>query len=391
MARICQHKHRSFEEKKLILEKYLLSEDVKNMHAKEYSSLVGVPYHTFMAWGRKIDWDETRLEELRTSRKKAKKSEGKFGIDEAEQTKILGIAEKFPNWGPLKVKQYLWRHEQVLLPQTSIYRFMKSKGLVRERDRAEAGHNRRFEYASPMACVQMDLMYVHISSGEKIYLVTLLDDYSRYVLVSRFIGVKTMDEVIDVFKVAIRSYGVMDVLLTDCGSEFVSWKRFTRFEELMVDLDVRYIASGPNKKETQGKVERWHQSVRGELRNRGPLDYSSEAQVWIQEVVNMYNFERPHQGIGGLVPADRFFGMKEEIEAELARCQADHRQKRKMYLVCRMGDHKMVISGNGSDELSLLMDGQIVSGEATKISTGKNQLKSVPHEGGVDVGSSQAD
>ena len=52
-----------------------------------------------------------------------------------------------------------------------------------------------------------------------------------------------------------------------------------------------------------------------------PLDYSSEAQLWIRDLQNWYNYERPHQGIGGLVPADRFFGMQEEIEAELEKCR----------------------------------------------------------------------
>lgn len=340
--------------------------------------MVGMSYETFLAWGKRIEWDLDRVEELRRKGQKKAKSEGEFGLSEGERSKIVSVVERYPNWGPLKIKQYLWRQEQVVLSQSSIYRFMKSKGLVRERTKIEESDPRGFEYQSPLSCVQMDLMQVVLSSGEKIYLVTLLDDFSRFVLMSRFIAVKTMDEVIGVFKEAIRKHGVMDTLLTDCGSEFVSWKRFTRFEELMLDLDVRYIASGPDKKENQGKVERWHQTVRGELRLRGPLDYSSEAQAWIQEVVNMYNFERPHQGIGGLVPADRFFGMKEEVEAELARCESNAKQKRKIYMVCRAGDHKLIVSGSEADGLQILLDGKAVKEATTGISTGEKQHKSFP-------------
>ncbi|MCP4408624.1 MAG: transposase family protein [Gammaproteobacteria bacterium] len=78
---------------------------------------------------------------------------------------------------------------------------MKSKGLVKQREKGEkeAGHRRRFEYPSPLAGVQMDLMYLKLSSSMTIYLVTLLDDFSRFVLVSQFVAVKTMDEVIDIF------------------------------------------------------------------------------------------------------------------------------------------------------------------------------------------------
>ena len=206
----------------------------------------------------------------------------------------------------------------------------------------------------------MDLMHVTLTSGATIYLVTLLDDYSRFVLNSRFIAEKTMDEVIDVVKETVRIYGVFDHLLTDCGTEFVSWQKFTRFEDLMVDLGVEYIASGPDKKENQGKLERWHQTVRQELRDRGPLDYSSEAQFWIRDLCCMYNYERPHQAIGGLVPADRFFGMREEIETELERCNKDRHTGRQLYFVCRVGDKKLVVSGQNRDNVSVYLDGNLL-------------------------------
>jgi transposase InsO family protein len=276
------------------------------------------------------------------------------------QELLLKLKAQNPSWGPLKLKQYLYRHEQVLIPQTSIYRFLKAKGLVKERLplNEESGHSRSFEYPYPLAAVQMDLMSVTLSSGNRIYLVTLLDDFSRFVLEARFIAVKTMDEVIEVTRDTIDQHGVMEVLLTDHGSEFMSWQRFTRFEDLLVSLDVEYIASGPNKKENQGKVERWHQTLRQLLRERGPLDFSSEAHLWINRVVDFYNYERPHQALGGLVPADRFFGVHEELGRELNRAQAKNGQR--IYLACRLGDRKIVLSGSSADQLSLLVDGSRV-------------------------------
>ncbi|MCP4410864.1 MAG: transposase family protein [Gammaproteobacteria bacterium] len=373
MTRI--NRHCSYEEKKLILEEYLLSGKYEGMRPKEFSAICKVNYRTLMRWGTRIDWDASRIEELkRKGKKKGVAAVAGSNLSEGEQKKILEVAAANQTWGPLKIKQYLWRHEQILLPQTSIYRYMKSQGLVKEREKGEKeeGHTRRFEYPSPLAGVQMDLMYVKLSSAMTIYLVTLLDDFSRFVLVSRFVAVKTMDEVIDILKEAVRSYGVMDCLLTDYGSEYVSWQRFTRFEALLCDLDVKYIASGPNKKENQGKLERWHQTVRQELRQRGPLDYSHEAQLWIRDLQNRYNYERPHQGIGGLVPADRFFGMHEEIEAELARCRRNENRERQIYFVCRVGERKLVVSGQRQEELSVLMDGKPVEENTSlKNSVGK--------------------
>ncbi len=365
IRRLGNHGHYQFEEKKLLLEAFF-SEKYSEMSVKEFSSICGINYGTMLSWVRAIGWDLSRIEKLR--RKKRKKSADSLSqLSAAVQVLILEVKDRFPSWGPLKIKQYLFRHEQVLIPQTSIYRFLKSKGLVKEREApsaSEGGHNRRFEYPYPLAAAQMDLMEVTLSSGVRIYLVTLLDDFSRFVLGNRFTAVKTMDETMDALTEAVRTYGVMDRLLTDLGSEFVSWQRFTRFEELLSDLEIEHIASGPNKKENQGKVERWHQTVRQALRERGPLDYSSEAALWIREVTDVYNYERPHEGIGGLVPADRFFGVSEELEAEMEQYRKDQRRGQRIYFACRVGDQKIVVSGPRADTLSVLMNGVRVKNSA---------------------------
>jgi len=362
MAQTCRKKHLTFQEKKQILEEYLNSEKSKYRSLKEFSRICNINYCTLRNWIERIDWNINRIDNLKRKSRKSASPSTKSGLSEALQEKIMEIKSRHINWGPLKIKQYLWRHEQILLPHSSIYRFLKNNGLVRSRE-AKFGKERNirhFEYLTPLSCVQMDLMHLTLSSGVTIYLVSLVDDFSRFILSSRFIAIKTMKEVMDVFKETIRTYGVMDTLLTDCGSEFVSWQRFTAFEELLSTLDIEYIASGPDKKENQGKVERWHQTIREELRLHGPLDYSSEAQFWIREVCNMYNYERPHQGIGGLVPADRFFGMSEKIEGELERCKADQRLNRQIYFTCRVGDKKVVLSGHNSESVNLLLDGKSI-------------------------------
>lgn len=347
----------TFEEKKLVLESYL-TDHCKRISLKQFSLICGINRWTMGDWLRAIGGDLSRIEELRTTRAK-KPVESVTGIAEPVQQLILEIKARNRDWGPLKIKQYLFRHEQVLIPQTSIYRFLKAQGLVTERAAAtEAGaHSRSFEYPYPLAAVQLDLMSVTLTSRLTLFLVTLLDDFSRFVLTARFVAVKTMDEVTDVLKETVRRYGVMEKLISDHGSEFMSWQRFTRFEDLLVDLDVEYIASGPDKKENQGKVERWHQTVRLALRERGPLDYSSEAQLWIRRVTDAYNYERPHQALGGLVPADRFFGVNEELDTELERYRAGERAGQRIYFACRVGERKIVVSGPRADSLSVLLDG----------------------------------
>jgi putative transposase len=362
-------KHYTFEEKKLVLDAFFAElERGSDVSLRQYSEICGINYWTLRDWMAKIGGDSARLDELRRAPRPRKPPLDVTGLSEHAREAILELKGREPSWGPLKIKQYLFRHEQMLVPQTSIYRFLKANGLVTERRAEAAGesHGRRFEYPHPLAAVQMDLLTVSLCGGRNIFLVTLLDDFSRFVLTSRFIPVKTMKEVTGVFTESVRRYGVMDKLLTDCGAEFVSWQRFTAFEELLVDLDVEYIASGPDKKENQGKIERWHQTVRQALREHGPLVYGSEAQLWIRGVVDLYNYERPHQAIGGLVPADRFFGVHEEIEAELERYRAGIRVGQRIYLACRVGGRRLVLSGPSGDDLSLHLDGACLTGHADR-------------------------
>ncbi len=354
----------TFEEKKLALETFF-SESYAEISLKEFSNICGINYYTMRDWVRVIGWDVSRIEELRRKSRK-RPTESLTQLPGPVQALILQLKDRFPAWGPLKIKQYLFRHEQVLIPQTSIYRYLKSKGLVKEREKTpgEEKHDRRFEYPYPLAAVQMDLMELTLSSGTRIYLVSLLDDYSRFVLGNRFTAVKTMDETIGALTEAVRTYGVMERLLTDHGGEFVSWQRFTRFEELLSNLEVEYIASGPNKKQNQGKVERWHQTIREALREHGPLDFSSQAQLWIRGVSDIYNYERPHQALGGLVPADRFFGVSEELEAEMQSYRKEERLGQRIYFTCRVGDQKIVVSGPRADKLAVMMNGVRVEDKA---------------------------
>lgn len=70
MARVRRNQNYSFEEKKLVLEGYLLSVKYKDMNQNDFSKVCNIKYITFREWGKKIDWDATRIDELKRTRKK---------------------------------------------------------------------------------------------------------------------------------------------------------------------------------------------------------------------------------------------------------------------------------------------------------------------------------
>jgi hypothetical protein len=283
------------------------------------------------------------------------------------EREILEQVKDHPGIGALKLKQHFYRHHQTVLSEKKIYFFLKAQGILQDRVHAkkgEKGHTRRFEYPYPLAAVQLDLLTIRLSTKSKLYLVTFLDDYSRYVLLSQFIKAKTMDNVTGKLLQVIKIHGLMERIICDKGSEFVSWQSFTDFEEKLCSLDIELISSGPETPQKQGKIERWHRSYREECESiSGGFDSYSQAQYETDRYVNYYNYERVHQGIGGLVPADRYYGMSEDIERELSQYHKGNHAEKCIYFSCNINGRRLVVSGPRTDELTIYQNkGQDRSG-----------------------------
>ncbi len=353
--------HRSYEEKSLVV-KYALEH--REQSVDKVAEATGVKRSALYRWLKRVDWDFGNVERLRHGRCGRRRTPETEGLSEGLREEIRGLLDEHANWGPLKIKHYFWRHRQVLLSQRRIYQFLKEEGVIEaRRKRAKEGEKRgrgerRFEAPEPLSLVQIDCMRLELSSGQAVWLVTLLDDYSRFILHSRFVAVKTMEAVMEVFSEGIKAWGVMERVLTDQGSEFVSWLGMTRFEELLVKLDVELIVAASHHPETLGKLERFHATLRGHLREHGPVDYGSQAQLVIREFVPYYNYERPHEALGGLTPADRFFGVSESLQTELNAYSRGRRAGQQLYLCCRIGNRRIVLSGSRTNGVEMYANGR---------------------------------
>jgi len=342
----------SYQEKVVALKHYF----VNGVTASDISRMTGAHANTINGWLKQIDYDFDNIERLKP--KHRDRSTRKNIINELAPwitDEIAELLKKNPFMGPLKIKQYFFRHHQVIVPEKRVYFYLKERGIIDKRMRRKkesSKHTRRFEYDRPLAAVQMDLMHLKLTGNKKAYLISILDDYSRFIIASRLVPDKTMDSVITVFSDAVKKYGVPERVITDKGSEFVSWQSFTKFEELLCSLDVELIASGPDKPQCQGKVERWHGTLRKEFEAvYGCFDFTVQAQLELDDFVNYYNNERPHQGIGGLVPADRFYGLQHELEAVLEGCKLD--QSKQIYFSCNINGEKIVVSGSRSEDVQI--------------------------------------
>ena len=351
-----------FEEKKFILENYFKH----GLTSREIVNQFGMGETTFREWLYKIENNITNIERLRHKRFPNPKWKtiiiGEIG--DWEKSVIKELLEKNPGMGPLKIKQYFFRKHQCLLSQKKIYLYLKAEGVIDKRKKKTEKsneHKRGFEYPEPMTAIQVDLLRLTLIGKEVIYLVTFMDDFSRFILLSEFITEKTMAEVIRLLMKVVKIYGMADIIICDCGSEFVSWQSFTKFEERLCEMDIELIASGPGKPQNQGKIERWHLTYRKEMEAlKGGFNSMAHAQLETNKFVDYYNYERPHQGIGGLFPADRFFGISEELEKELETYKTGNRIKECIYFCCNINGKKLVVSGTRKDELKVYLDGKEV-------------------------------
>ena len=154
----------------------------------------------------------------------------------------------------------------------------------------------------------------------------------------------------------IAEYGAPREVLTDQGRQYVAWRGHTDFEDELQRQGIRHIKSRPHHPQTLGKIERFWKTLWEEFLSRTVFADFEDCQRRIALFVQAYNFRRPHQGIGGAVPADRFFRAAPQVRAAIeqgvahnALALAQERPPRKpFYLVGRLGERDLSIALSGS-------------------------------------------
>src|SRR6516164_5508536 len=124
--------------------------------------------------------------------------------------------------------------------------------------------------------------------------------------------------VLEVLRAALTSHGSPEEILTDNGSQYVTWRGKSAFAKELEKRGIKQVVAAPRRPQTLGKIERfwgtlWRECVEGAVF----LDLG-DAQKRIGHFIDHYNFQRVHSGIDGLVPADRYFGAAAEVKQALA-------------------------------------------------------------------------
>jgi transposase InsO family protein len=319
----------------------------------------GVPLTTVMDWTRRYRKDGAAAllgQDARgegRSRTKAKNAPANVRREAVKEAK-----RSHPDHGTRKIRDVLARLQGLGVSETTVRRILHEEGLLEEKPPAPAKVQleRRFERAEPNQLWQSDIFTFLLRRHQRVYVTAFMDDYSRYLVSLVIAHHQRSTLVLEALSRAVADYGVPREILTDQGRQYTAWRGTTDFEAELRRQGIRHIKSRAHHPETLGKIERFWKTLWEELLSRTVFADFEDCQRRVGLYVQAYNFRRPHQGIGGLVPADRFFRAAPHVRAAVERNVAVNalalsraRPARKpFYLVGRLGESDLSIALTGS-------------------------------------------
>ena len=235
----------------------------------------------------------------------------------AEQTAILETALQQPDLSPRELACQVTDHAGFTVSEATVYRVLKRHGLNRSITLVgfPAGKEFRVKTTAPNQLWQSDASYYFVVGWGWYYSIEVLDDFSRCVLASDLKPDMTADSISDMVEQAIAFTGMRQVpiedrtkFLSDHGSGYLA----RAFEEYLRMLAIRHIYCAPHHPQTNGKIERFHETLRARM---NLLVYTSpdELRRTMQAFIDYYNHRRYHEAIGNVTPADVYYGRREEI------------------------------------------------------------------------------
>jgi transposase InsO family protein len=231
-------------------------------------------------------------------------------LSEVTKRTIVMLKELHLDWGCQRISDELLRGPALAASAAAVARVLHEAGYQLE-ERVTRPHPekvQRFERARPNQLWQTDLFtFVLKRQNRRLYLVGFMDDHSRFLVGYGLHASASGALVLEVLRSAIASYGVPEEILTDNGPQYVTWRGTSQFSRELQQQGIRQVVSRPKHPQTLGKIERFWGTLWRDCLQRSVFLDLEDARRRIGLFIDHYNFQRPHQGLDGLTPADRFF------------------------------------------------------------------------------------
>jgi putative transposase len=237
-------------------------------------------------------------------------------ITQEEGDKVLALALKSPELSSRQLSAWITDNEGFAISESTVYRLLRREGLVKHQEtQLMAAKEYHTKTTRPHQMWATDASYFRVVSWGYYYLVTVMDDYSRFILAWKLQKDMSANSLIEVVQEAVDTTGMTDVpvedrtrLLSDNGAGYVS----RAFRDYLRLVGIGHILAAPYHPQTNGKMERYQQSLKREV-NQLPYELPSHLEKAIADFVDYYNYRRYHKALSNVTPADVLYGRREDI------------------------------------------------------------------------------
>lgn len=320
--------------------------------AGDFSVLVGLSKHSLYEWKKRFEKDGpegflSQPREKATSR-----------VPEVTRRTILMLKQTHPDWGCQRISDVLFRSPGLGASPSTVGRVLHEQGYQLEEvpTKPHPDKVRSFERARPNELWQTDLFtFVLKRQNRRVHLVGFLDDHSRFMVSYGLHATASAALVIECLRAGIASWGAPEEVLTDNGTQYVTWRGKSGFAKELERRGIRHIVAAPRRPQTLGKIERFWGTLWRECVGTAIFLDLSDAQKRIGHFIDYYNFQRPHNGLDGATPAERFFQMAPEVRKTLSEQVAANAlslarngiPKQPFYLTGRVGEKTFSVHAEG--------------------------------------------
>jgi putative transposase len=238
-------------------------------------------------------------------------------LPQHQQSEIIELALEKPELSPRELAVTYTDEQSSFVSESTVYRLLKAHDLITSpayilMQAADKFHNPTTR-ANEMW--QTDFTYCKIMGWGWYYLSTVLDDFSRFIIAWRLCTTMSARDVSDTLDDALQFTGLNQIkvkhkprLLSDNGPSYIS----SELAQYLEDQDMSHTRGKPYHPQTQGKIERWHRSLKNQILLENYY-LPGELEERIRRFVDYYNHERYHESLSNLTPADVYYGRGQAI------------------------------------------------------------------------------
>lgn len=302
-----------------------------HLPVKKTLAQLGIPKTTFYRWYERYQaFGEVGLEDCRPHPGRVWNR-----IPDDIRDQVVELALDEPELSPRELAVRFTDTKRHYISEASAYRILKERDLITSPAFVviKAADEFRDKTTRPNELWQTDFTYLKVTGWGWYYLSTILDDYSRYVVAWRLCTTMKAEDVTDTLQDALVASGCDAAtvvhkprLLSDNGSSYISGD----LAKWLDAKDMDHVRGAPNHPQTQGKIERWHQT----LKNRVLLEnyyLPGALEQAISQFIDHYNHHRCHESIGNVTPADAYFGRAPQILEERRKIKEETFKLRRLH------------------------------------------------------------